>query len=179
MSRNISIFWLAVVPGLVTFLVAAGAIAGSLNIPHSFSTGQIASSNDMNTNFLEVKKEIDDNDGRITAIEGKIANGGTILAAAAIRGGLSPSVMRQYSNLPGAPAITVTRTAMGRYLVDFGANISNRFFSAMVGRATSSPLLFGGEVVVQPDTNVNRLRVWLSDSAGFWVDDRDFFIQVH
>jgi hypothetical protein len=178
MTFKLKTLWIAALPTLTLVFLAVVAGAGSVSVPNDFTAGQVAVAADVNANFAAVETAINDNDARITALQNLANIGGIARAAVCVQGGPSPSVVRQYSNLPGTPTITVTRPVLGQYLVDFGADVSNRFYVAVVGRPNSVNPLFGGEVVVQPDTNNQRLRVWTTDSAGFF-DDRDFYVIVH
>ena len=55
---------------IATLIFASASVASTLSIPNSFSSGATTSAAEMNSNFSAVKAAVDDNDTRITALEG-------------------------------------------------------------------------------------------------------------
>ena len=58
------------VVAIATLIFASASVASTLSIPNSFSSGATTSAAEMNSNFSAVKAAVDDNDARITALEG-------------------------------------------------------------------------------------------------------------
>ena len=59
--------------GGIAVAVSVAGIAGSLTVPNNFTENTVISSSEMNANFTAVKDAVDDNDGRITTLEGKVS----------------------------------------------------------------------------------------------------------
>jgi len=113
-----------------------------------------------------------------TAVTQPNANSGMVKAAAHISGsGTGATVSRSFNNLAGGMAITVSRLGVGQYQVNFGTDVSTRFYLAMIGTAVvGSP---AGQVTVSPrDSNVNALWVSTKTAAGVQADN-EFFIMVY
>jgi len=55
---------------IAALIFASASVASTLSIPNSFSSGAATSAAEMNSNFSAVKAAVDDNDTRITALEG-------------------------------------------------------------------------------------------------------------
>ena len=55
---------------IATLIYASASVASTLSIPNTFSSGAATSAAEMNSNFSAVKAAVDDNDTRITALEG-------------------------------------------------------------------------------------------------------------
>ena len=55
---------------IATLICASASVASSLSIPNTFSSGAATNAAEMNSNFSAVKAAVDDNDTRITALEG-------------------------------------------------------------------------------------------------------------
>jgi hypothetical protein len=55
---------------IATLIFASASVASTLSIPNTFSSGAATSAAEMNSNFSAVKAAVDDNDTRITALEG-------------------------------------------------------------------------------------------------------------
>ena len=60
---------------LCTGLISVSANAGQLNTPNSFSAGTPAVAADVNANFDAVETAVNDNDTRITGLEGDVSTG--------------------------------------------------------------------------------------------------------
>ncbi|MHC4958526.1 MAG: hypothetical protein ACYTGN_09125 [Planctomycetota bacterium] len=81
--------WTAVCAALAFFVVEA-VFAGPVTIPHTFSSGTAAVAAEVNANFSAVRTAVNDNDGRIAALEnaasglrtivGHVKRDGTILS---------------------------------------------------------------------------------------------------
>jgi len=59
---------------LALILTTSSAFATSVTIPNSFSSGTATNAAQMNANFTAVKAAVDDNDSRISALEGSVAS---------------------------------------------------------------------------------------------------------
>lgn len=55
---------------IAALIFASASTASTLTIPNTFSSGATTSASDMNANFTAVKAAVDDNNTRITALEG-------------------------------------------------------------------------------------------------------------
>ena len=55
---------------MATLIYASASVASTLSIPNTFSSGAATNAAEMNSNFSAVKAAVDDNDARITALEG-------------------------------------------------------------------------------------------------------------
>ena len=55
---------------VVGVLFASMAVAGELTVPNQFSNGQATSASEMNANFSAVESAVNDNDQRISQLEG-------------------------------------------------------------------------------------------------------------
>ena len=55
---------------IATLIYASASVASTLSIPNTFSSGAATNAAEMNSNFSAVKAAVDDNDTRITALEG-------------------------------------------------------------------------------------------------------------
>ena len=69
MHRDTQIKWIVVLPTLLVGALAAAALAGPANIPHTFVPGEVADANQMNANLQALKDAIDDNHARIQTLE--------------------------------------------------------------------------------------------------------------
>ena len=58
---------------LTLIFTSSSAFATDVTIPNSFSSGTTTSAAEMNANFTAVKSAVDDNDSRITALEGSVS----------------------------------------------------------------------------------------------------------
>ena len=61
----LKLFWM-----VVGVLCASMAVAGELTVPNQFSNGQATSASEMNANFSAVESAVNDNDQRISQLEG-------------------------------------------------------------------------------------------------------------
>jgi len=142
-------------------------LAATVTIPNTFTSGTTAVAADVNANFTALSN----------AYNALHTNGGVVLAAAHITGGVGPTVTRSFTNLAGAPAITVLRLGVGMYEVNFGADVATRFYNVIQGSAVGSAPA-GGTADVSPRVaNVNSLFIRIYDHTGVLIDT-DFFVQV-
>ena len=81
------------VVAIATLIFASASVASTLSIPNTFSSGDATSAAEMNSNFSAVKAAVDDNDTRITALEGGSSapvfqgfSSGTVDGSGGIRG---------------------------------------------------------------------------------------------
>ena len=105
---------------------------------------------------------------------------GLIKAAAHINGTTvpaTPTVTRSFNNLPGSPAVTVSRSGTA-YVVDFGANIQNRFYTVVAGNpVTTTPPASFMDVTPRFD-NANGLFIRAFNAAGTQIDT-NFYVAVY
>jgi hypothetical protein len=110
-------------------------------------------------------------------------NTGVVKAAAHIRGTSPvPVVTRSFNNLPGGTPITVTKVANGQYIVDFGADITGRFFLGTIGGDSSitGPGTSGGIKLAPRSLNPNALTVVTFDnSTNPAPADNNFYILIY
>ena len=60
---------------IFTLIITCSSVfATTVTIPNSFSSGTATNAAQMNANFTAVKAAVDDNDSRISALEGSIAS---------------------------------------------------------------------------------------------------------
>jgi hypothetical protein len=100
---------------------------------------------------------------------------GTVWAAAHITGGATPSVTRSF-NLAGT-AVTVSRPAVGVYIVSFGTNIQGRYYNVIPGNASSGTPLTSFANVTPAVGDPNGLFIEILDPAGTNIDT-SFYVQV-
>ena len=101
------------------------ALAGSVTIPNTFVAATPAVAAEVNANFAAVKLAVDDNDARITALEGnRVLSSGTTLCT--MRG----SVLSTGAILEGA-GFTSMNTAVGTYLITYNAAFSGTTASCL------------------------------------------------
>lgn len=103
------------------------------------------------------------------------SSNGLVKAAAAVVGGTIPTISRQFNKLSGS-AITITRIGTGQYQIDFGADISGRFYSATLWGSTPAAVV-GQLGLVQ--NNPTALTAIVTDSAGTPTDALSFNILVY
>jgi len=108
---------------------------------------------------------------------------GLVKAAVVVNAG-APSIVRSFNNLPGGIAPTVSRPATfgpGTYEVNFGVDVSQRFFQAtLISSNASIPGgAADGQILVSPrDGNSNAVFVRTNDSTGTNTD-RSFCLLVY
>lgn len=119
--------------------------------------------------------EINSTTGGITQ---PTATSGLVKAGAAVVGGATPSIARQFNNLPSGAAITITRLGIGTYEINFGDDITSRFYIASPGGPTFGSTT-GQISIAQRSGNANALFVVASDSAGAASDSVNFNIVVY
>jgi len=98
-----------------------------------------------------------------------VANSGLVKAGAEVSS--AGSLLKGFNNLPGGTGPTVIKLATGQYEVDFGVNISARYYSAT--------LYSSGMIYVQPRFgNVNAVYVATDNTAGA-LTDRQFYLLIY
>ncbi len=106
-----------------------------------------------------------------------LASNGFVWAAAHVTGA-TPTVTRSFNNIAGGTTPSVTRSALGRYRVDFGVDVSARFFSVSRGNASSGTPVNGSCSATPDATDPNRVYVACDNLAGSAIDN-NFFLLVH
>lgn len=107
-----------------------------------------------------------------------IASNGMVKASVHVDGTLTtPTVSRFFNNLPGASGVTVTRLGTGSYQVDFGADVSNRFYVGTIGTAVPSNAPNATIEVTPRSVSNNAVYVELQNGAGNFIDS-EFFVTV-
>lgn len=105
------------------------------------------------------------------------AKPGFVWAAAHVAGSTS-TVTRSFNNIAGGTTPAVTRSAVGRYSVGFGVNVSTRFFSVSRGNASSGTPV-DGICSATPDAgDVDRVYVACDNLAGS-ATDNSFYLVVY
>jgi hypothetical protein len=124
------------------------AIASPVAVPNAFTAGEVISSAEMNANFTAVQTAVNDNDARVTALEGEtqlvqcnwsvvVANNATVTAncaagSYAISGGCFSNAGLRSSGPTGAAAIQNgnAATAASGWICSVGApDPTNRAFA--------------------------------------------------
>lgn len=107
-----------------------------------------------------------------------VANGGLVKAAAAIvSSATTPTVARSFNNLQGGTPITVSRLGVGTYQVDFGVDITSRYYLATPGGPTTGSVT-GQISIAQRLGNANALFIEVRDSAGTLVDNVNYNLVI-
>ncbi len=107
-----------------------------------------------------------------------LASAGAVKASCHVDGTGVVSVTRSFNQLPGGSAITVARPVPGQYVVDFGVDVSSRFYIAVVGGGVAGVNPTNGGIKVTPRSlNVNALSIVTFDAAGVPADN-DFYLVV-
>jgi hypothetical protein len=104
-------------------------------------------------------------------------NGIALAGAHIVATTATPTVTRSFTNIPGSPAITVTRLGTGTFEVGFGTNLSARFYNVVLGDANAATGQNGQVGVALRSGNANALFVATKDSAGA-AADMNFFVYV-
>jgi hypothetical protein len=105
---------------------------------------------------------------------------GLVKAGVLVNGGV-PSIIRSFNNLPGGAAPTVTQPlSPGTYEVNFGVDVSQRFYTATLLSSNSTDL--GGDIQGQilastRDGNPNAVFVRTNDSSGISTN-RSFYLMI-
>jgi hypothetical protein len=103
---------------------------------------------------------------------------GLIWGGAHVNGAPPAAVTRSFSRFPGTPAVTVIRLALGQWEVNFGGNVSTRFYALVPGNAVSGvpPAAFCDTT---PRAGVpNAVFVFCHDAGGVGIDT-NFYLQVY
>lgn len=148
------------------------SVSGDVDISGTTGVGttDLSGTSPAGTGLLRVAGDVTQN----------LANGGLVKAACHIDGtGGGASVSRSFNHLPGGSSISVTRLAIGQYIVDFGADVTGRFYTATLGGAVAGVNPTNGGLEVTPRTgNANAIFVVTYDSAGATVDN-DYYVAVY
>ena len=84
MNPNHKMAWTVMIPALCLVLVIVGvSAASSVSVPNTFTGGTPAVAAEVNANFSAVENAINDNDSRVTALEGAL---GGLTASNLVRG---------------------------------------------------------------------------------------------
>jgi len=117
--------------------------------------------------------------GTTGAIQQPLSNTGLVKAGVAVVGSATPTITRQFNNLPAGATVTVSSLGTGTYEVDFGDDISARFYSA----TNASGFISGaaaGQVAISPRAgNANALFITTRDSAGVLVNTVNFMVMIY
>src|SRR5205814_607651 len=107
-----------------------------------------------------------------------VPQNGLVFAGAHVTGIGAPLITRFFTKFPGSPTPTVIRLAVGTFEVNFGADLTARFYQLTAGNPASGtpPVSFCD---VTPRAGVaNALFIQCFDANGVAVDD-NFFVQVY
>jgi len=117
--------------------------------------------------------------GTTGAIQQPLSNTGLVKAGVAVAGSATPTITRQFNNLPSGATITVTNIGTGTYNVDFGDDISGRFYSATNATGGISGAT-GGEIAISPRAgNPNALFIVTRDSTGATSNAVSFMVMIY
>jgi len=85
--------------GIIVGLTSTVVLAGSVNGLTTFSANTTASATEVNNNFTAVKTAVDDNDGRVTAVESVVSGGNIVLpTSTAVTGNIRKNANRFLHN---------------------------------------------------------------------------------
>ena len=150
------------------------ALAGFASTPHTFVAGNLAVAEEVNRNFAAHAAAINDNDARLNTVESQ-----GVLAMVHVEGSGTPTVTRSENRVSNT-AITVSRTpgfSTGIYSVDFGFDVSDRFYFATPGSSDASQGVGAAMISAKPLTgNVNAVRVEIKTASG--LADSRFFLMI-
>jgi hypothetical protein len=169
-----------VIPSVCLVLLSAGVSrASSVTIPHTFAPNTPALASEVNENFAAVGAGVNDNHARITALEdgtfGGVARAALVYNPTTNLGG--PGVVRMFNHLPGGATPVVTRSALGQFEIDFGADVSSRFYLGSMG-GVSFQTGVSGTILIMPTPNKpNVITVHVKTTAGVFAD-LDFSVVV-
>ena len=189
MTKNRSFVWGLVVTPLA-LLGLSVALASNVSVPHDFQAGTPAIAAEVNQNFGAVAAAINDNDARIslndsrlTSIEGGAIDG-TIKAAAIIDANAAQTSVARSFHTMGLP-VTVTELAgTGYYEVDFGFDLTNRYWMVSLGHpaaaATASGIIDTALRSGNPNAIWVRTKRWDAVAQQMVQDDfQDFYVLVY
>lgn len=72
MQQRRSLFWAGAGPSLLVLVVAGVAVGSSVSVPNAFTPNTLADANQVNENFNALATAVNDNDARVTALEGAL-----------------------------------------------------------------------------------------------------------
>lgn len=101
---------------------------------------------------------------------------GFIWAAAHVTGS-TPTVDRYFNNIPGGSAVTVSSISTGTWNVNFGADVSTRFYSISIGNAVNGTPT-DGFCEATPGSGIGNVFVSCEDFAGNRISN-NFFLSVY
>lgn len=107
-----------------------------------------------------------------------LGSDGMVKAAAHVNGTPStPTITRSFNNLPGGSTVTVTDLGVGRYEVDFGASVLDRFYIGTIGTGVPSNA-FNGILEITPRSgNDSAVFIEITNGSGVATDSQ-FFITI-
>ncbi len=105
-----------------------------------------------------------------------LAGNGFVWAAAHVTGGVSPTVTRSF-NLTGGGTPTVSRVVAGEYRVDFGADVSARYYAVSLGNSASGLPTVGNCSATPSGSSVDAVYIDCYDLSGVGIDN-NFYLQV-
>lgn len=176
MSHKRNIPWIAVMLTVLVAAMGASTLAGQVGTLNSFQSGAVASSNDVNANFSALRTEVNDNDDRISSLETRAAG---FLDAAALVAANGSLVRTFWNAAPFTPIITASWVSVGVCEVNFGTDVSGRFYQATLGAHDTNTNMFAGTITVTPKAGSNQiLRVVTTDSAGVFLT-QSFYVLIH
>lgn len=72
MQQRRSLFWAGAAPSVLVLIVAGIAVGSSVGVPNAFAPNTVADANQVNANFNAITAAVNDNDSRLTALEGAL-----------------------------------------------------------------------------------------------------------
>jgi hypothetical protein len=112
---------------------------------------------------------------------GQTASGNGLVKAAVLVNGDALSIIRGFNNLPGGTSPSVTQPlGVGTYEVNFGVDVSQRFYAATLlsSNSTDAGGAIDGQILASTrDGNVNAILVRTNDSTGTSTN-RSFYLMI-
>jgi len=149
-------------------ITSSSAYATGVTTPNSFSSGTATSAAEMNANFDAVKSAVDDNDSRITTLEGSVSapasqfmgfSSGTTDGA----GGLIGMSNLCQASFPGSHICST---------VEFGRSTKNSA-TGVSGTAWIRPVLAGGDSANALDIETGHAYTSYRMTCAGWSDNRN------
>lgn len=148
------------------------AFASSVSTPNTFVSGAPALASEVNANFAAHEAAINDND----AVLGNFGTRLGVLAVAHIDGSLATPSVSRFDTRSGSPTSpTVTRVQTGIFRINFGFDVSDRFYFVSPGAGNNAS---GGAAFAsaRPTAVFGQVQVEIKTGAG--LVDGKFYISI-
>lgn len=164
MKHKSFVWGLVVTP--IALLGLSVALANSVSVPNTFVAGTPALAAEVNQNFEAVAAAIN----KMDVLAPK--------AAVIVEGGNGTPLVARYVNNVSATPITVTRLSQGQYEVELGFDVSERYWTAVIGNPGAGYAGKGHIDTAVRLGNDNAVFVRTSDTTGTDVDTMNFHLIV-